>query len=88
MSHYVLIKENHLACAQPVIIQGPFKHKSFQYRSDILGETDLLHSHQAKRILSQGKGDRFKCSPIPCTCVVKYITAARELSTCVRINQP
>lgn len=47
----------------------------FQYRPDILGETDLVHSYQAKRRLSQGKGEQFKCSPIPCTCVVKYITA-------------
>lgn len=59
-----------------------------QFRPDILPETDLLHGCPAKRIFSQEKGDHFKCSPIPCTCVAKYITAARELSTCVRINQP
>lgn len=42
----------------------------------------------AERMFSQEKGDRFKCSPIPCTCVAECISTARELSACVRMNQP
>lgn len=75
------MKGNHQGCGFLLGEKAEWNHTrrlSARSCSDILGETELLHSHQAKRILSQGRGDQFKCSPIPSSCVVEYITAAKN----------